>query len=86
MAAEYAAAKAEDKSTAKINYVSFNVVAGAVKTAKQANPNMTDGQATIKYAKENNLQAGTVVPSDTTGTKYAIWTGTRFINASDMGR
>lgn len=86
IASEYAAAKAESKSTNKINYVPFNVVAGAVKSLQQANPNMTDGQATIQYAKENNLKAGTVVPSDTTGTKYAIWTGTKFINASDMGR
>lgn len=86
VASEYAAAKAENKSTAKLNYVPFNVVAGAVKSLQQANPNMTDGQATIQYAKENNLKAGTVVPSNTIGTKYAIWTGTKFINASDMGR
>jgi hypothetical protein len=86
VASEYAAAKAENKITAKLNYVPFNVLAGAVKSLQQANPNMTDGQATIQYAKENNLKAGTVVPSNTTGTKYAIWTGTKFINASDMGR
>tara|TARA_R110001606_G_scaffold173782_3_gene320247 strand:- start:559 stop:2187 length:1629 start_codon:yes stop_codon:yes gene_type:complete len=85
-AAAYNTAVAKNRSTAKINYVPLNVVQGAVKAIKQANTNLTDGQAVLQYAKENNLKPGTVVPEDTAGSKYIVWTGTKFINASDRGR
>lgn len=85
VASEYAAAKAENKSTAKLNYVPYNVVDGAVSTIKANNTSLSDGQALKQYAKEN-LAPGAVVPMDESKTVYGIWTGSKFLRAADMGR
>ena len=85
VASEYAAAKAGNKSTAKLNYVPYNVVEGAVNTIKANNTGLSDGQALKQYAKEN-LAPGAVVPMDESRTVYGIWTGSKFLRAADMGR
>ena len=85
VASEYAAAKAENKSTAELNYVPYNVVEGAVNTIKANNTGLSDGQALKQYAKEN-LAPGAVVPMDESKTVYGIWTGSKFLRAADMGR
>ena len=85
VASQYAAAKAENKSTAELNYVPYNVVEGAVNTIKANNTGLSDGQALKHYAKEN-LAPGAVVPMDESKTVYGIWTGSKFLRAADMGR
>ena len=85
VASEYAAAKAENKSTAELNYVPYNVVEGAVNAIKANNTGLSDGQALKQYAKEN-LAPGAVVPMDESKTVYGIWTGSKFLRAADMGR
>tara|TARA_R100000951_G_scaffold28186_2_gene24190 strand:- start:6408 stop:8030 length:1623 start_codon:yes stop_codon:yes gene_type:complete len=84
-ASEYANALANNKSTDKINYVPFNVVDGAVNTIKSNNQDISDGQALKMYAQEN-LKPGAVVPMDDSKTTFGIWTGTKFVKATDMGR
>ncbi len=73
-AAEYTTAAADKKSTAKINYVPWNVVSG-----------LQNSQDLKKYAREN-IKKGAVVPLKEDGSLYGIWTGTKFVKAQDMDR
>jgi len=83
--ANYAAAGSNVAKRKESNYVPFNEVEGAVDVIKRTNPNMSDGNALKQYAKEK-LKPGTVVPMDEARTTYGIWTGTKFLRATDMGR
>ena len=83
MKADYANANANKRS--KIKFVPFDTFASAVKQLKTANTNLSDAAA-IKQWGKNNAKAGSVVPMNSAGTVFGVWTGSRFLQAKDMGR
>ena len=81
--ADYANANANKRS--KIKFVPFDTFASAVRQLKTANTSLSDAAA-IKQWGKNNAKAGSVVPMNSAGTVFGVWTGSRFLQAKDMGR
>lgn len=80
---DYTSGSPADKRKSK--FVTYDTVDSAVNQLKTSNPSLSDAAALKQWAR-NNAKAGSVVPMDSAGTVFGVWTGSRFLQARDMGR
>ena len=80
---EYTSGSPAEKKKSK--FISYDKVESGVNQLKTSSPNLSDAAALKQWAR-NNAKAGSVVPMDSSGTLFGVWTGSRFLQAKDMGR
>ncbi len=80
---EYTSGSPAQKKRSK--FISFDKVESGVNQLRTSNTDLSDAEALKQWAR-NNAEAGSIVPMDSAGTVFGVWTGSRFLQAKDMGR
>jgi len=80
---EYTSGSPAQKNRSK--FISYDKVESGVNQLRTSNTDLSDEEALKQWAR-NNAEAGSVVPLDSAGTLFGVWTGSRFLRAKDMGR